>query len=229
MMKRLKVFTACAVAILAVAAPAQITKQGKGYLFRLKFKPGAVSKQTMLMDADVVVMKQTVTNTITQKVISVDKKGVGTVKVTTSGMLINGKPSSMGEKAQTTTLKMDSRGIAVGAASTAGNLGSMQMPKDAIPVGHKWAGEIKVAQAQSVMKANYTFKGLRSIGGVQVAEIVLSVKMSGMAPMAGSGSMFVRTDNGMGHGMNMTLKGSISMGQGSKPTPISMQIKVTPN
>ncbi|MEQ1821024.1 MAG: hypothetical protein ABL949_00780 [Fimbriimonadaceae bacterium] len=224
-MKLTRLFAAGAVAIVSVSAQAQISKQGAGYLFRLKFKPGAVVKQKMVMNMNMG-MQQTMTSTISQKVISVDSKGVGTLKVTTSGMAMNGKPSNMG--AQTATVKMDSRGAAVGQATSAGNFGSMMMPKDAIKVGTKWTGEVKVPQAQGTMNANYVFKGVRTIGGIQVAEIGLTMKMSGMMPLTGTGTMFVRTDNGMSHSMSMKMSGNFSAGQGGKPIPVTMNITMTP-
>ncbi|MEQ1933694.1 MAG: hypothetical protein ABL962_07435 [Fimbriimonadaceae bacterium] len=220
-MTRFRTLAACAVALFAVGAQAQVSKKGDAYLFRLKWKQGAVMKHNMLIDTPMGKMQ----SVMTQKVLSVDAKGVGTVKGSTT---MSGPGMPTGGKPIVTTTKIDPQGNVIGTGATSANFGSMSVPKDPIKIGKQWTGTFKMGQAGGDGSATYKFTRMHSIGGVAVAEISISLKMTGAMPMNGSGSMFVRADNGMTHSMTMTMKGKSPAGGSGAGSPFSMTITMKP-
>lgn len=181
-------------------AHGQITKQGNGYLMRMKFTPGAVLKYILDISATSPQSPKpmNMTMTMTQKIKSV-KNGVATVEV--SSTPVNG------QKVPTQTVTVDNRGKTSGGAGS-----SVSLPEGPIPIGGTWKGSLPGMQQGMAGSALYKLLSVKNIGGKEQAEIGLSIQVSqgqGMK-VTGSGKMFLYTADGSLNNMSMTMNMSMS-------------------
>lgn len=211
--------TACCV------ASAQVTKQGSGYLLRMKFKQGEVTKFVMTTTtsgsgAPAMNLKMPMTT----KVLAV-KGGVAEVEYNVGPMTNNGK--AMGE-AQKVTSKIDSRGKLSGGSPQLQQMGNITLPEKAIPVGGVWKGTQNSQAGPSgsiTINATYTLVGIKTVGGKQVAEI--KVAMTGgnqMLKTTGGGTMFLRVADGSLH--STVLDQSISIAQGQQSITVKSKVSI---
>jgi hypothetical protein len=183
------VFVALAIAAIGSA---QITKNGSGYLFRMKHTPGSTYKfgvvSTLATGGSGQGMKFSLP--MIWKIVGVSK-GIATVD-TTVGPITMGKSQAM--QSSKNRIKLDNRGRIVGQAG-AGQQVTPAYPEKAIKVGASWSAGAPIElpmQGQKKITATYTFKGVRSVGGKPMAE--LNVKTSGQA--VGSGTMLILMSDG---------------------------------
>lgn len=209
-----KLCAALLVAALAGAATAQITKQGDGYLLRMKYKKGDVVKYTMTTTSTganipAMNMKMPMSN----KVLSV-AKGVAELEYTVGPMTNNGK--AMGQ-AQTMKAKVDSRGKITGGGAQLQQMSNITLPEKPVKVGASWKGTQTTEAGPSgtlTLNATYTFVGVKTVSGKQVAEIKVTVSGGNqMMKTSGGGTMRLLTVDGSLYSTAMDQTITLSQGQ----------------
>jgi hypothetical protein len=137
--------------------------------------------------------------------------------------------SIMGQKPVDVTVKMNSSGKIVG-GSAGGQMiqgrGSAQLPTKPVKIGETWTQTVDQASGVGKMKvtSTYTFKGLKTVNGRQVADIGIKVKSSGAGgvTVSGTGSMLLAAaDCSM---VSTSIDTSTSVG--GQGTPIDMKVVI---
>lgn len=205
---------ALALGMTAWAVP-QVVKSGDGYTLRMKYTKGQKISYETTTTVDMAGM-QPIKAPLTMTVTDV-KNGIYTLKYSVGSM--------MGSKPQDVTLKINSQGkivegSAAGQAMT--GLGSAQLPTKAIKIGESWKQETETPVMGSTMKMNstYTFKGFKTVGGKQVAEIAIKMTSagSGGVGMTGTGTMTLLASDGTLHGSTMNIRTSMKQGTAATAT-----------
>jgi hypothetical protein len=187
-------------AVLFGVAGAQVTKQGNGYLFRMKFSPGKTTRYHMLSSGNMQGQKFTTTMVSTQKVLSA-KGGIAKIEMKMSDVkvVVNGKPMSqkMPQGMQSMTVQMDSMGNAAG--SSAGmQQTSISLPKSPVAIGSSWKSSATIPmQGQSMtVNATYKFLGIENIGRVRAAKVATTLSGTGQMAMTGAGTNWIDMSDG---------------------------------
>lgn len=203
---------------------AQVTKQGAGYLFRMKFTKGSKANYVMNMDSNMSGQKVKVNMKMTQTVTAVNN-GVGTLKFNIGAMTMsmNGKPMqnpAAGQMGKTVEMKMDSRGKVVGGAST-GQQTSVPLPANPVAIGKSWTETTTTpAMGQSVtVRATYKFVGIEG------SAAKLSISLTGTGQFSMSGNGFVWLDMADGSLLKSTTNVKMMMGQTPMPMVMTMTRK----
>lgn len=203
----------------------QIAKQGGGYLFRTKYKAGQTVRYTMLLSSTS--GGQTVLNMETPLVMATKSvaKGVATIEVSTGPAKMNGQSQGKVDKQ---TVKMDTRNRPVGGQSNFEGFGSFAYPEKPVAIGAKWSQKVDMgtAMGQLKMDANYTFVGIKTLGGKQVAEIRTTMSGNMMGPITGRGTSYIVLADGSLHASTVQLTMKISMSEGQAPQTIISNVKV---
>lgn len=199
----------------------QVTKSGNAYSFKAKYVKG--TKTTYVTSINVegpqtMAMSMSVMTTVVDV-----QNGVGTVKVKTSGMTMNGKPMN-GNSGKEMTVKMNAEGKAVG-GDTPNNVAS-NLPAKPVAVGGTWTADttVNAAGGPTKVKANYKFLRIESVGGKQVA--VIDMNMSGgsaQLTIKGQGVQRILMADGSMFSTNMTM----NMSAPQFPKPMTMKMAVT--
>lgn len=217
----MKLIPVIALLALAAVSQAQITKSGPGYLFRMKHTAGATLKYGVVSSISgfgANGQPMQITLPMTWKVASV-KNGVATID-TLVGPVTMGK-SQMGQ-AEKNRIQIDSLGKLTGQAGS-GQQVTPTFPQAPVKIGGSWSANAPIElpmQGQQKITATYTFKGMKTVNGKQMAE--LSVKTSGSA--SGTGTMLLLASDGSLFKSNINL--NLKM-QGANGTPTTY--KVTAN
>lgn len=206
----------------AKPAEAQITKQGAGYLFRMKFVPNAKASYTVT--ASNPMSSNPIKMTMTQVIKSV-KNGIATIEFKINSTSQGNVPRDP------MTMQMDSRGRLVGNA--AGGMGSMgnniELPQGPIAIGQTWKGEVSGAQGMKV-SATYKFVGIKKIGNFDCAQVAVS-STGGMAQMKmnGTGTVYMRLADGSAQSMNMSMNMTMTPPSDTKGggKPMNMTTTIT--
>lgn len=179
----MKFIALASLALLSVHSFGQITAQKGAYTFRAKYVKGSTFKQKVQTSMSGNLLSSMTDTTIyTSKVMKVEKNGIATIEVSTSG--------TKTQKPLKQVLELNNLGMPVkgGIPGYAGNLG---LPVKPVKVGEKWDGDVQAQSGVSV-KANYTLKSISK----GLAEIIVSMVSAGPLDMKGGGSYFVRTSDG---------------------------------
>lgn len=219
---------ACAGLVVAgLSANAQITKQGGGYLLRAKYVSG--KKIDYVMDAKGAASGTAFTMRMPLKTkVTGVTKGIATITYVVGpiAMTFNGKPMNnpaMGSKAETVTIKMDSRGNVVGGDKAMSNVGSIGLPEKPIPVGGSWSATTDTpAGPAGTMKVNATYKlvGFETVGGIKSAKIAITLKGSGQANVKGSGTVWLA----MADGSLVKNSTTMNVSTGGMEVPMTMSV-----
>ena len=216
-----------AVAVLSTAilgpnmssiANAQVTKQGAGYLFRIKYVKGQVMKYNMAIsgknpgaaaNAKPMVMNMP----MSMKVVDV-KNGVATIESSVTA------PGSKTPQVQ--TMKMDNRGNVVGGAPGAGSMtAGTNLPQNPVPVGGSWTAKAAMAAGMNA-NATYKFKSIKNVGGKNVAVIDVSMNAAGQMRAAGNGTMYMSMADCSLVSMSMVMKMASPDGKTSNNMTLTM-------
>lgn len=227
-MKMMKLAPILALGILAVPvlSPAQVAKQGNGYLFRMKFVKG--QKQNFKMASTTSgfgdqAMKMGMNFSMTVKSV---KKDQATVVVSNSNMTMNGQPTNMGGSNNTAEITMDSTGKQVGGAAGAGGF-SGNFPVKPLPIGGKWTSDLPVpgggAMPGGKITATYTFTGFTSVKGKNAAKV--AIKIGGGA--TGSGTMLINAADGSLLSSTMAMTITMPNPQTNKPINLKSNVNIT--
>lgn len=206
----------------AKPADAQITKQGAGYLFRMKFVPNAKSSYTVTATNP---MSSTPIKMAMAQTVKSVKNGVATIefKITSS--------SQGNVPKDPMTMQMDTRGRLVGSSGGAMGMGNnIELPEGPIAIGQSWKGSVSGAQGMKI-SATYKFIGIKKIGNFDCAQIAVS-SSGGMQNMKmnGTGNVYMRLTDGsaqsMNMSMNMTMTPPSNAKGGSKPMNMTTTISM---
>lgn len=193
---RLGAFAAPFVAlVLGSSASAQISPVKGGYLFRIKYTPGRVTRyQTTTTAANVgssskgLIIKIPITLTV--KSVS---KGVAYVRLDEGAGLVNGSPYS---KPQSMTIPLD--------ALDSSAFGGPKFSSKPVALGGTWTAmrPVQIGGGQPLqLNGVYRFQGVQKKQGHSVA--VITFDMHGAAN--GRGTMWLLTDDGSIFSSDMTL------------------------
>lgn len=222
----------CAITVLATTASfAQIKKTGNTYSFRMKYAKGQSLKYVIEITNSSASMatpgagKMVITMPMSQTVNAVDGKGVADITVGLGPILMGEREVS---KAQSQQVKVDSLGKSVGAS---GNMASnfTSLPPKSVKIGESWKSSIDLGAQAMGAKATgtYTFVSVKKVGGVEVAEIAMSLSGSGGARLSGGGTAFFRTADGSLEGTTMKMNTEMANPQGGQPMKLAQNIKVS--
>lgn len=195
-------------------ASAQVTKQGNGYLFRLKHTPGQTIRYSLVNQMNMAGANanqgggnQSMTIPLSTRVVSV-KGGIATIETSFGPMGGQGQP-------QKQTVQMDNRGRMQGtAAGGLQNLAGLSMPERPVAIGGRWSDTMKVPSpmgGQIETTTNYRFVGIKSVGGRSVAELAVSMNGKGQGlSISGTGTLNVLVSDGTLWSMSMNQKATIT-------------------
>ena len=224
-----RIFVIGLLATAWASAPAQVVKQGNGFLLRMKYTKGAIAKYTMTTTsvASAGIPAMNMAMPMETKVLSV-LKGVGEVQYTVGPVTNNGK--AMGQK-QVVVTKVDARGKMLSSSGMAQQFNNVTFPEGAINPGASWSGVQSSQSAMGAMNMNatYTFVGLKSIGGKMCAEIKVAVSGgNAMIKTNGTGSVFLLVSDGSLQSTHLAQDMRMDTGQkGAKPMQLKMIVKIT--
>ncbi len=213
----IRFFVGILVASAAIAAPAQVQKTKSGYLFQLKFTKGQVTKIDMSMIASST--KKAVNVQIKTKCLSVDKKGVATLEVTT--------PRGSNNKPDVQQAQVDRHGKPVG-QTFGGFNGTFMWPDKPIKVGQSWKGDMNLGDAnmgKGTMTGTYKFEGIKTVNGKQVAAIRTFLDVTGEFNVAGTGVIYIKVGDGQLDSAVFNL-GMAQFNDGGSPTTLKMQMNI---
>ncbi len=179
--------------LVSSSALAQITAKNGLYDFRVKLTSG---QKLSYVNSVVAMGGIKVDMPISMKVLSVTG-GKATVETKTGPGRMNGQ--AMSENAVTEKAVIDLKGQPVGAGSTGTGTVFGAAPKKPVKVGATWTGKAPTGDTGIGMKditATYTFVGVKSVKGKQVAEIKVTIKGSGDSSMTGGGIVHLLTSDG---------------------------------
>lgn len=219
-------------ATLAIAAQGfpQVTKQGNGYLFRMKFAPGQVITYRTQVSSNAGGMKMNMSMPMRQTVKSVTGNRA-TLEMRIGPMTMNGRQMNTGGPAvQTQTVTIDSTGRANG-----GQTGlQLSLPQRPIPIGGTWTAELPMGGMMgpsNTTRATYRLVRLTKRNGRDVAEIAMTVTTTGPQALRGSGTQFVSVADGQlvysNLQLNMTITPPAQQGAKAGPQKVSTTVVTT--
>lgn len=214
--------------VLAVAAvgPAQVTKSGTGFLLRAKYTPGQTLKYVMSSDAAMGGSKQVMkmTSPIVMAVKGV-KAGVAEIVVTTGPASLNGQSQGAADKR---TVKLDTRNRPIGGPTNYEAFSSFELPEKPVKPGQSWKGQTKLDTPMGAvtMAATYTFVGIKTVAGKQVAEIKSAITGSMMGPIKGNSTAYLNVADGMLHSVSGKTRTEVKMSAEAAPIVVEALISV---
>jgi hypothetical protein len=205
-----------AAVLIAPNADAQITKQGNGYLLRMKFAPKMSATYSMVSKGSGAGQTFTTTMTVKQTVQSV-KNGVATMVYNVSGMTMNGQKST--QTPQAITVQVNNRGKIMG--NSTGNQmmnSSIELPAGPVPIGGKWSAKMTVPagpMGNLTMNSNYKLSGVKTVNGIPCAVIEVSgTGKSAQMNVTTKGTLLLRLSDGSLQSTNQTQTMAMTMGGG---------------
>lgn len=219
------------VLIAGASAMGQITKQGNGFLMRMKFVAGqttnyVINSKNSVPGMSSGAMDMTMPMRTTVKSV---KNGVATIDAVLG-------PMKMGERTmpeQKTSLTMNARGQVTGADAAMQQMQSIQFPQGPVPIGGTWSNDMKMpAGPMGNMSIRSTYRIVRTVtrNGVPLLEISITGASSGNSQMkvAMTGSMFLRMSDGSLQSSTSTQNITMAMPSQEKgKAPQTMKISAT--
>jgi len=215
---------ATSLSFVPTPSDAQVTNQGGKYLFRVNWVKGKVYKWTVATSVTPPgAAKPMAFNTTYSATVKDVQKGVASVSFLTGAMPGQAAPKP-------TLIKLDNRGKVVGGGAAGVENVQAQMPAGPIAVGGKWSSSQKMGAgpaAGMTVTTNYTFKGVKTVKGKQVAEIATTTKMSGSAQMSGTGSGTMQVDMADGQLRSFVMSQNLTMKQGTQNMKLPMKVTIS--
>ncbi|HSI72907.1 MAG TPA: hypothetical protein VK934_06995 [Fimbriimonas sp.] len=188
--------------VLAAVGSAQVTKQGSGYLLRVKYLKGQTLKysttnsvlggmnggQPMKIQMPIVMKIKDVV------------KGIAKAQVTAGPVNMGGNPLMEAQ-----TLEMDLSTTNQTKSAKGAGLTGAQLPIKPVKVGQTWSMLAPIPDTTGMsknMKATYKFQGLKTIAGKSMA--VLAYTLTG--GVSGSGTLLLLASDGTIHSNTAKLK-----------------------
>lgn len=227
--------------ILALAAlsltsvgAAQVTRSGAGYDIKVKYVAGKTynynlgTAMRMSGAPQGQPANQTMNMALKQRVVSV-KNGIATLQVQATGGPQGNQPPQ--------TVQVNNRGKIVGGKSSNSGFNFLSgFPARPVKVGERWTAQTPMPMGpmgQGKANVGYVFRGLKSVGGRQVAQIDFTITMAGQAALKGAGSAFLDVKDGqlLNSKMNgnLTISTAAMGGQarpGAKPMTIGLNVNM---
>ncbi len=210
----------------ATAALPQISKSGNGYLFRMKFTKGVISKYQMTATTSLPTGGSMPFSTpFSQKVLSV-ANGVATVEFTVGPPVVNGQAQG---KPTIQTLKLDSKGKIVG-GSASQQVSNITFPDKPVGIGGTWSGEMAgpgQMGAGGKLTATYKLVAVKKVGNLDVAVVSSTVKGGGSGmTITGSGESMLRLSDGSLQSSNIKMTVTMPGQNGGKPMILNSTVTV---
>lgn len=198
-------------------APAQVTRQGDGYLLRVKFTKGQTIRYTIANSISTSAQgnstPQAMSIPLSIRVMSV-AGNVATLEASVGPMGGQSQP-------QRQTMRMDTRGKVVGGpAEGIQSLTGVAMPQGPVRIGQSWKDTVQVPSPLGPISSTttYTFRGIKSVGGRSVAELDITMTGKGSSlGLTGSGKVQILVSDGTLQGLNMTQRATLSGAIGQAP------------
>ncbi len=218
MKNRFSVLVSVALALLLVAqAPAQVTKEGPTYKFRMAWNKGDVYKYNVNIVATMPNGKTVPTSgESTMTVLSV-VNGVADVEVESMD------PTS--KKLKKVNVKMDSFGP-VGATPGLGGISDQRLPEKPMKVGETWTTTRTVKQGNRPLEfvSTYTLKGVKNYKGTKCAVFDVVATTKGFVSDS-TGTLYLEAKNGQLFQLDIDTK--ITMGTGLKAQTMTSTTNVS--
>lgn len=183
------------------SAGAQITKVGDKYVFHVKFTKGQTIRYVMTTTAkpmssprSIAVSQNPLVTISPITMTTLDVKGkISTVQLSLGPMVMNGKEIS---KVQTAQMQIDDHNQAVNRAK--GSPVGAGFPPDPIKVGGSYhADQSAVRNGEPIrIQGTYTFKGIKTVGGQQVAEIFAVTTTKSKVVTKGTNTIYLSVADG---------------------------------
>ena len=177
---------------------AQITPQGGGYLFRQKFTAGEKINYPMDINSSASgsmpgAGSYKIQMAVHLSVLSV-QNGIANVRVTSDGMMMNGKAMQKGESA---TVKINSRGQTIGGGKGRGAISPI-FPQGPVKIGDTFASEGGITSGAGGISTATTFRlvGFKVYNGQKVAQLAIKSNTSGKVAGATTGFMLISMADG---------------------------------
>lgn len=218
------VIGAAGIGLFAASDPAraQVTSQGGGYLFRLKFTKGQTIRYEMATSMQAPGGKGGPMNfsvPVTMKITDV-KNGIATVTSTTTMPAMGGKSKA---QPMSETVKIDNRGRPQGDKASSMQGMQMALPAGPIKVGGTWTDTIKGGAVPGMaMKGSYKLLSVQ--GGVATISMSVSGDGQGMK-ISGTGTMKVAVADGWTQSAKLNMR--MNMGSGKDAQAMSVNLTMT--
>lgn len=187
------------------AADAQIHKQGKGYLFRAKFKKGETLKYDM--NTTITGMPQPMVISMPmQMTVDAVAKEIADITAKVGPISMNGKPFDGGQ-AQTSKMKMNRMGKVVGGGQGSVGVGA-SLPEKPLAIGGTYTSPLPLGPAVGGgdALATYKFVGIKKVDGKSVAEMAVTVGSDGPSKVEGSGTIYLLVSDASLHKASLAMK-----------------------
>lgn len=206
--------------LLFAACPAQVTKHGNAYLFRMKYSPGKKVTFKVVSSGSIQGQSFQSNMSISQTVKKVSK-GVATITANLSDLKITVGGRTMTQpipaNLKNVTLDMDAQGHVKGNSAATQQQTSIAYPDKPVAIGSSWKSITTVPRpGGQTMKVNATYKflGLANVNGQAAAKIQMTLDGSGQTAMSGYGISYIALSDGwmLKSNTNMTVSmGSMKM------------------
>jgi hypothetical protein len=214
-------------ALCTTSAQAQVTKVGNAYQFRVKYHKGMKIKYLMKIVTGMPASPsggkpQSISMEIPVDSTVVDMQNkIATIKVITGPTKLNGQPQGA---TQSLEMKMNDRGKPISGAPPGMENLTASLPDKPLTVGESYTANqnIAIAQMPITVHALYTFRGVKSVKGREVAVFNVTLNGSGNIPTAqgasakfttrGDGSMTISVEDGLANETNIDQVVSVPQG-----------------
>lgn len=204
----------------------QVSKQGEKYLLRISWAKGKTYRWKISTATTMPGQAPMNMNTGYAAQVKDVKNGIATIVFTSDkmpGQTTAPKPAEV---------KMDNRGKVVSGSVPGMDSLSVAMPAGPVAVGQKWSetrnlsGGMTGGAGSMKVTTNYTFKGVKSVGGRQVAVIDTSTSIGGNPQMSGTGTGTMTLDlaDGMLRNFSMSQTMKIKNGQNTMTLPVKVTV-----
>jgi hypothetical protein len=210
---------------LAASAPAQVSKVGNRFSFRINFKAGGVLKYKTKVSTGTNQGRSSfdIVYPMVQTVVGVHGD-VGDVVVKSGPITFNGKPIG---PTNTFRMQIDRRGKMVG-GQIATDSGITAFPQTPVSPGATWKASVPLSAAafggsSSMVTTLYRFVRMTTFHGKPVAELALTFRAGGTTTVSGKGTALILASDG--NIVHSTMVMSVTLSQ--SPEPMSLNVEVT--
>ena len=208
---------------LAALSMSQVTKAGAGYNVKVKYKKGATYRYALATKVNMGAGapaggNQAMTMSLSQRVVNI-QNGITTLEVKAT--------NPQGGNVPPQTVKVDSSGKVVGNSGQNFNILN-GLPNRPLKVGETWRSTSALPGLPPGAKANiaYTFRGVKAVGGRQVAQIDYTINLAGPFAMTGKGSTLLDAADGQIRSSILNGDMRIQQGQGGKPMAMKLNVNM---
>lgn len=220
----------------AFAAPrthAQVTKVGEAYQLRANYTPGTkfvYATKTTVKPMGGAVMSITAGANVVSGPLTVSVQGVkdnnATLKITIGPLSSKGKTAA---EEQTETLQVDAQNklLETGKGVARLDISMPLFPADPMTVGDRYTTTQRLMRNGKSMDviSTYYFRGIKTVGGQQIAELEASVTGQGDIPYVSHGTINIAVSDGTL--LSSDMKQSIRVGNSQRSVHLEAETIIT--